>query len=147
MTAEETAITATATVKQPVSWQGRAGARARLAARATADRILRLLRGIAARREASAQWRARDVRRISPFYSPPAAIAELVAYTRSGAWVPGEQAPVLEAAGRAYGWVIAVPVSVALYAVAWVIQRPARCALAAAMSGFLWISQGGGLPW
>lgn len=140
MTVEETARTATATPEEPISWQARAGARARLAAQRIGIRIRN-------RREAAARWRARDVRAISPFHAPPASIAELVAYTQSGAWVPGERAPVLEAIGKAYGWLVAIPISVGIYAFAWVVQRPMRFLLFAAIGGFLWLTQGGALSW
>lgn len=71
-----------------------------------------------------------DVRRSSPFHSAPASVADVIAYTRSGDWVPGEQARLLEAAGKAYGWIVAVPLSIAAYALVWVLQRPARMLLA-----------------
>lgn len=81
----------------------------------------------------AAQDKARDIRRVSPFHSAPASIAEVITYTRSGDWVPGEQARLLEAAGKAYGWLIAVPLSIAAYALVWILQRPARMVLAAAV--------------
>lgn len=56
--------------------------------------------------------------------------AELIAYTRDGEWVPGEQAPWLERAGKAYGYGIALPATLLLLALAWVVQRPSRFALA-----------------
>lgn len=127
--------------------QRRADARARTAATLgdARHRMVILLRVIGGRaRRAAARRRtaavtARAVRRPvrerrrppSPFWSAsPASVADLLAYTRSGAWVPGERALVLEAAGKAYGYLVAVPTSVALYAVAWLLQRPARLLLA-----------------
>lgn len=141
MSVNETARTATATPDsdEQSSWQARAGARARLAA--VAERFRRLRVALVNRRAARARWRARDVQRLTPFRSPPVSIAELAAYIRSGGWVPGECAPVLEAAGKAYGWLIAIPVSVVLYVVAWLVQRPSRSALTAAVAGFLWLTQ------
>ena len=56
----------------------------------------------------------------------PASIKSLVEYTKAGDWVPGEQAEILEFFGKAYGYLIAVPVSAALYAIAWLLQRPGR---------------------
>lgn len=126
--------------------QGRARARARLTATlreggAQVVRSARLasrrLRRRATRRRAAlvATRRPRRparVRRPSELWStPPTSVADLLAYTRSGAWVPGERAPVLEAAGKAYGYLVAVPVSVLLYAVAWLLQRPGRLLLGA----------------
>lgn len=81
--------------------------------------------------------KARAKVRVSPFHSAPASVADVIAYTRSGDWVPGEQARVLEAAGKAYGWVIAVPLSIAAYALVWVLQRPARAFLAAAVGAVM----------
>jgi len=69
----------------------------------------------------------------------PASIAELVAYTAAGDWVPGERAPVLEFLGKAYGYLVAVPVSIALYAVAWLLQRPGRFALACFVGLVVWL--------
>jgi hypothetical protein len=83
---------------------------------------------------------SRDIRQIPVFRTPPPALAEIVAYTRSGAWVPGEQAPWLEFLGKAYGWVLAVPISLCLYVVAWLLQRPARVALASAVGGIVWLT-------
>lgn len=83
---------------------------------------------------------SRDVRQIPVFRTPPPALAEIVAYTRSGAWVPGEQAPWLEFFGKAYGWLLAVPVSLCLYVVAWLLQRPARLATATAVAGIVWLT-------
>jgi CHASE2 domain-containing sensor protein len=66
---------------------------------------------------------------------PPASITELLAYLRAAAWVPSlEEHPLLVAAGRAYGYVVAVPGSLVLYGMAWLIQRPARLALAIALA-------------
>lgn len=44
--------------------------------------------------------------------------------------------PAVQAAGLVYHYVIALPVTVVLYAVAWVLQRPARL-LAAILIGLL----------
>ena len=78
-------------------------------------------------------------RRSSIWSESPASIADLVAYTAAGDWVPGEQAPVLEFLGKAYGYLVAVPVSVALYAVAWLLQRPGRFALACLVALVVWL--------
>ena len=68
---------------------------------------------------------------IAALSEPPASITELLAYVRAGAWVPSpDEHPLLVGAGRAYGYLVAVPGSLALYGLAWVIQRPARLGLA-----------------
>lgn len=81
---------------------------------------------------------SRDVRRVPVFRAPPPAVAEIVAYTRAGDWVPGDQAPWLEILGKTYGWLIAVPVSIALYSIAWLLQRPTRLFLAGVLVGIAW---------
>ena len=68
---------------------------------------------------------------IAALSEPPASITELLAYVRAGGWVPTpDEHPLLVGAGRAYGYLVAVPGSLALYGLAWVIQRPARLGLA-----------------
>lgn len=83
---------------------------------------------------------SRDIRRVPVFREPPPAVAEVVAYTRSGDWVPGEQADWLEFLGKAYGWLVAVPVSLGLYSVAWLIQRPARLLFTCLVAGLVWLA-------
>lgn len=70
----------------------------------------------------------------------PPSLADLAAYTRAGAWVPGERAPLLEALGKVYGYVIAIGSSVVLYTLAWVIQRPTRLTLTLVLTGLGWWS-------
>jgi hypothetical protein len=77
--------------------------------------------------------------RSSIWSESPASIADLVAYTAAGDWVLGEKAPVLEFLGKAYGYLVAVPVSVVLYAVAWLLQRPGRFALAWLVALVVWL--------
>lgn len=67
----------------------------------------------------------------------PASVAEVVAYTRDGEWVPGEMHPALETAGRIYGYGVAVPVTCAAYALAWLVQRPTRLLIALVLGGLL----------
>jgi hypothetical protein len=69
----------------------------------------------------------------------PASLADLRAYIHSADWVPGDEL-LLEVAGRAYGYLVAIPLSAALYAVAWVIQRPGRFALACAVALVVWLT-------
>lgn len=65
-----------------------------------------------------------------PLWSSGAATPEQVfARVREGGWAPDE-APWLERAGKVYGYVIAVPATVVLHGVAWLLQRPSRAALA-----------------
>jgi len=69
--------------------------------------------------------------------NPPASLAVLVAHTQRGGWAPGEQHPVLEWAGWLYGWLVAIPVTVALYGAAWLLQRPGRLALLVTIGALL----------
>lgn len=57
----------------------------------------------------------------------PATPAELVRYADDGEWCAPHSAR-LRAAGRAYCWAVAIPVSVLAYVLAWLVQRPARLA-------------------
>lgn len=72
--------------------------------------------------------------------TPPPSLAAMAAYTRAGNWVPGERHPWLEAAGKAYGYLVALPVSAALYAVSLVFQRPGRLALASFVLTVVWLT-------
>lgn len=74
-------------------------------------------------------WRAR-----------PSSLASLHAYTRAGGWMPGEQPLPLEAAGMAYGWLIALPVTAVLYGLAWIVQRPSRAAVTALLALVWWLT-------
>lgn len=69
----------------------------------------------------------------------PASPRELRAYILSSAWVPGD-APILEIAGRVYGYLIAIPVSLALYTAAWLLQRPGRFLLVAVLGLLIWLT-------
>jgi hypothetical protein len=129
--------TTNATTPEPqkgsVNTQPRVLARARIAAQAITVRIRTLFSGTAK------DSTNRDVRRVSPFHAPPPSLHELLRYTKSGAWVPGDQAPWLEGLGKAYGFGIALPTSAALYSVAWLLQRPTRLFLASVVAGVLWL--------
>lgn len=83
------------------------------------------------------------IARKSLYADAPASVADIVTYTRSGSWMPGQAAPVLEALGKAYGYAVAVPASLALYTVAWLVQRPARLGLAVVIGSILWASRTG----
>lgn len=77
---------------------------------------------------------------VRPYTDRPASIRDVVAYTRAGGWVPGEHPWWVEAPGHVYGWVVAVPVTVGLYAVAWVLQRPSRLLVFLLVAGLLWLA-------
>jgi hypothetical protein len=72
--------------------------------------------------------------------SPPP-LKHLWDYTRSGDWVPGDQHRFLEVLGLLYGVVIAVPTSIALYAGAWLLQRPTRVFAATAVAALIWLTR------
>jgi hypothetical protein len=114
--------------------QPRVLARARITAQTITTRIHALFSSTAK------DTNSRDVRRVSPFHAPPPSLHELLRYTRSGAWVPGDQAPWLEGLGKAYGYAISLPTSAALYSFAWLLQRPTRLFLAAVVAGVVWLT-------
>jgi hypothetical protein len=66
----------------------------------------------------------------SVWATPPPALADLVVNAIRGSWCP-PAATVRLAAGRTYYALIALPVSVALYLLAGIFQRPGRLAAAA----------------
>ncbi len=72
----------------------------------------------------------------SPWTEWPVSLADLHAHvTHPDATWHGD-VPAVQAAGLAYHYAIALPITVVLYAVAWVLQRPARL-LAAILIGLL----------
>ena len=81
-----------------------------------------------------------DPVRSSLWSQAPASVADIAAYTRAGAWAPGDQAPIVEAAGKAYGWCVAIPVTVTLYSLAWLLQRPGRLAVTTLIAGVVVIT-------
>jgi hypothetical protein len=70
----------------------------------------------------------------SPWSQPPAELAALVRYAADAEWCD-DTSVGWRLAGQAYCWLIAIPVSLAAYLVAWVVQRPGRLALAALLGG------------
>lgn len=120
----------------------RAGARtARSVAQTVTVRVLTWLRAAWAgitrwwsHEKTAAEKAAPDPLRSSLWSQAPASPAEVLAYTRSGAWAPGDRAAPIELAGKAYGYGVALPATVMLYAAAWTLQRPTRLA---AVVGFL----------
>lgn len=120
--------------------QPRVGARTRgVRVTALTERV-RAARGL--RRVAVTEDGKRDtVRGRSPWTEGPASPAAVLAYTRSGAWVPGEQERWLERAGMAYGY-LALAVTVVVAYPLWIVQRPSRFFLAVVLGGLLWLTWG-----
>lgn len=65
----------------------------------------------------------------APYEARPASVRDVVQYTAAGGWVPGEHPWWVEAPGRVYGVLIAVPLTMIANAVLWVTQRPTRAAV------------------
>ena len=61
-----------------------------------------------------------------PGRETPAPVRDLLVRTESRDWVPGEHAPILEWTGVAYAWLVAIPGTALLFALAWIVQRPTR---------------------
>lgn len=76
----------------------------------------------------------------------PATIRACLDYTREGGWMPGDKAPWLEALGKAYGYVVAVPCTVAGFAAVWTVQKPSRLFLVGFAVTLLWLAAGWLLP-
>jgi hypothetical protein len=87
-----------------------------------------------------AERKAPKVLRRSIYSDAPPSVVEIAQFTRSGSWVPGLQAEWLETAGKVYGYCIAIPISLALYSVAWLIQRPGRLGLALVLGAVVWFT-------
>lgn len=123
----------------PVEDRGRVGVGPRLRLRALAAWLGRVpVRGSLI---AVGSWFALLGRRLkgcSPYADRPASIRDVVDYTRAGGWVPGDHPFWVELPGYIYGWLVAVPATVVLYGVAWVLQRPSRLALAVFTVVLLW---------
>lgn len=119
------------------------GANAEVSTRARASSALR---GVTGRgRELGSHWMAQARRTASELgegglaHEQPASPAELRAYIHSAAWVPGE-VPVLEWLGRVYGYLVALPFSLALYTLAWLLQRPGRALVTALITVIVWFT-------
>jgi cobalamin synthase len=70
----------------------------------------------------------------------PASLATLAEAAHGGLDMDRGQHPRLARAAAVYGYTVAVPLSVACYAAAWIVQRPARLALALAVLLVVWLS-------
>lgn len=75
---------------------------------------------------------------VAPYSGRPASIRDVVEYTRAGGWVPGDHEWWVELPGYVYGYVVAIPVTVGLNTVAWVLQRFTRLLMVALVAGLLW---------
>ncbi|MEQ4209631.1 hypothetical protein [Actinopolymorpha sp. B9G3] len=78
------------------------------------------------------------VRRFVAYFDPPEivserrpSLAEVVRYAREAPYAPTEGA--LRTAGTGYAFTVAVPVYAVTYMLAWICERPARLASAAAL--------------
>lgn len=69
----------------------------------------------------------------SVWSAPPTEPAALVRYAAEGSWCSPESR-VWRRAGQVYCVVVAIPLSVACYVAAWVVQRPGRLAAAALLA-------------
>ena len=114
----------------PIEDRARVGVGPRLRVRALGSWLARFLFRVPL--VALGSWLAglgRRAKDCSPYADRPASIRDVVDYTRAGGWVPGEHPWWVEAPGYVYGALIAVPATVGLYVVAWVLQRPSRLVL------------------
>jgi len=68
----------------------------------------------------------------------PATVVELIRYAKAGAWC-ADDAHVLRLLGRLYCLAVAIPVTVLLDAVEWLIQRPGRVVGAGFLAFVLWV--------
>lgn len=76
---------------------------------------------------------------LSPWAAPPPSLAELHRYVADGEWVPGDRAPILEFLGRAFGFLVVLPVHAVAYGALWVLARPTRLGIAAVLGFALWV--------
>lgn len=83
------------------------------------------------------------VRGRSPWTAGAASPAAVLAYTRAGSWVPGEQDLWLERLGKLYGY-LALAITVLVTLPLWVIQRPSRLGLTLIVGVLLYVTWGPG---
>lgn len=76
----------------------------------------------------------------------PASVRECIAYTKAGGWMPGDRAPWLENIGKAYGYCIAVPATVLMDSIEWIVQKPTRLFLTVLAVTLLKVAAGWLLP-
>lgn len=69
-----------------------------------------------------------STREATLWHAPPPSLSEVHKYIQEGHFMPGDQRPWLEAAGKVYGYGLALPAAAALYGLAWVTVRPGRLA-------------------
>jgi hypothetical protein len=70
----------------------------------------------------------------------PASLAAVAQQARTGLDIDRGQHPALARAAQVYGYAVAVPVTAACYAAAWIAQRPARLVLALAVVLIVWLT-------
>ncbi len=87
----------------------------------------------------NAVQKASRLSEVDPWTAQPPSLEALVEYTRAGGWVPGEHPEWVEAPGKVYGYLVALPVTAVLYALALIVQRPSRLVLAVLVAGLLWL--------
>ncbi len=74
----------------------------------------------------------------SVWSTPPTEPAALVRYAAAGQWCAPD-ATTWRRLGQAYCVLLAIPVSVALYVAAWLVQRPGRLVAAAVLATIVWL--------
>ncbi|WP_322755745.1 hypothetical protein [Frankia sp. Cas3] len=74
----------------------------------------------------------------SVWSAPPTELAALVRYAAAGQWCAPD-ATTWRRLGQAYCVLLAIPVSVALYVAAWLVQRPGRLVAAAVLATIVWL--------
>jgi hypothetical protein len=70
----------------------------------------------------------------------PASLAAVAEQARTGLDMDRGQHPALARAAAVYGYTIALPLTAACYATAWIVQRPARLALTLAVLFVVWLT-------
>lgn len=67
-------------------------------------------------------------------HAQPESLAALAKRIRSGDYVAGDKHPGWERVGKAWGQIVAIPVTAACYGLAWLVQQPGRSMVAAALT-------------
>jgi hypothetical protein len=89
----------------------------------------------------SRAWQAAIGELPSPWAVPPETPAALVRYARDADWC-AEESTFWRFLGRFYCALVAIPVSVAAYLLAWAVQRPGRLAALAILGLVVWLAVG-----
>lgn len=134
--------------RQEVSTSARARVRARdrmLSATGVVTQGVRL-RGMSRRVKTSDEAAAPDITETTSggprhfWHDGPAPASDVAAYTRSGAWLRGQRNPLLEWAGKVWGYGIALPLTLFLGALIWCTHRFHRAVALAFIVAVLWVS-------